>query len=58
VNEQEIVRIAVRTTMTAMGWILATVLVLFLTAAAISPDINIPGIDLNNSTLLDRPAGD
>ncbi len=43
-NEQEIVRIAVRASMAAMGAMLACILAMFLMAAAVSPDVNIPGI--------------
>ena len=43
-NEHEIVRIAVRASMAAMGAMLAAILALFLMAAVVSPDVNIPGI--------------
>ena len=58
VNEQEIVRIAVRASMAAMGAMLACILALFLMAALVSPDVNIPGISLKKNSVFDRPAGD
>jgi hypothetical protein len=44
VNEKEVIRIAVRASMAAMGAVLACILALFLLAAAVSPRINLPGI--------------
>jgi hypothetical protein len=55
-NEKEIVRIAVRASMAAMGAMLACILAVFLMAAAMSPDINVPGIHL--SRVSGPPSGD
>ena len=55
-NEKEIVRIAVQASMAAMGAMLACILAVFLMAAAMSPDINVPGINL--SRISGPPSGD
>ena len=49
-NEQEIVRLAVRVSMAAVGWVLVGIMALFLLAAAMSSDINIPGVQVSDVT--------
>ncbi|HYH50224.1 MAG TPA: hypothetical protein VEG38_11825 [Acidimicrobiia bacterium] len=49
-NEHEIVRIAVRASMTVVGWMLLGIMALFLLAAAMSSDINIPGVQMSDVT--------
>ena len=49
-NEHEIVRLAVRASMAAVGAVLACITVLFLLAAAMSSDINIPGVQVSDVT--------
>ena len=49
-NEHEIVRIAVRASMAAVGVALACIMTLFLLAAAMSSDINIPGVRVGDVT--------
>jgi hypothetical protein len=43
-NEREIIRIAVRASLSAIGAMVACILALCLMAAVVSPDVNIPGI--------------
>ncbi len=43
-NEREIIRIAVRASLSAIGAMVACIVALSLMAAVVSPDINIPGI--------------
>ena len=43
-NEREIIRIAVRASLAAIGAMVACIVALSLMAAVVSPDINIPGI--------------
>lgn len=58
-QEQEIVRIAVRATMAAMGAMVAAIVVLFLLAAVVSPTINVPGVHVpKTSSIGGRPSGD
>jgi hypothetical protein len=49
-NEQEIVRIAVRASMTAVGWALLCMTALFLLAAAMSSNVDIPGVQMSDVT--------
>ena len=49
-NEHDIVRLAVRASMTAVGWALACIMALFLLAAAMSSEINIPGVQVSDVT--------
>jgi hypothetical protein len=58
VDEKEVIRIAVRASMAAIGAVLACILTLFLLAAAVSPRINIPGVHVSRSSVVNRPAGD
>jgi hypothetical protein len=55
-NEREIIRIAVRASLSAIGAMVACIVALFLMAAAVSPEINIPGVHL--SSITGRPSGD
>jgi hypothetical protein len=55
-NEREVVRLAVTACMAAVGAVMALILSLFLVAAAVSPEIDIPGVHL--SSITGRPAGD
>jgi hypothetical protein len=47
-NESEIVRIAVRASMATLFAALACFMTLFLVAAAMSSDINLPGVRVND----------
>ena len=58
VDEKEVIRIAVRASMAAMGAMLACLLTIFLLAAAVSPRINIPGIHVSRHGVVHPPAGD
>jgi hypothetical protein len=58
VNEKEVIQIAVRASMAAIGAVLACILALFLLAAAVSPRINIPGVHLSHSSVVDSRSGD
>jgi hypothetical protein len=58
VDEKEVIRIAVRASMAAMGAMLAAILTLFLLAAAVSPRINIPGIHVSRHSVVNPHAGD
>ena len=57
-NEKEVIRIAVRASMAAMGAMLAAILTLFLLAAAVSPRINVPGIHVSRSSVVSPHGGD
>ena len=57
-DEKEVIRIAVRASMAAMGAMLACILTLFLLAAAVSPRINIPGIGVNPKSAVNSRARD
>ena len=58
-HDQEIVRIAVRATLAAIGTTVAAIVALFILAAVVSPDINIPGIHVpHGSSISGRPSGD
>jgi hypothetical protein len=57
-NEHEIIRIAVRASMAAMGAMLATILALFLMAAVVSPSVNIPGIGVPHGSSVNARSGD
>jgi hypothetical protein len=58
VDEQEVIRIAVRASMAAIGAVLACIMALFLLAAAVSPRINIPGIHVSRNSVVNPPAAD
>jgi len=58
VNEKEVIRIAVRASMAAMGAMLAAILMLFLLAAAVSPRINVPGLHVSRSSVVSPQGGD
>ena len=57
-NEKEVIRIAVRASMAAIGAVLACILALFLLAAAVSPRINIPGVRVSHHGIVSPPSGD
>jgi hypothetical protein len=44
--------------MAAIGAVLACIMALFLLAAAVSPRINIPGVHLSHSSVVDSRSGD
>jgi hypothetical protein len=58
VDEKEVIRIAVRASMAAIGAVLACILALFLLAAAVSPRINIPGIHISHHSVVSSNSGD
>jgi hypothetical protein len=58
VDDKEVIRIAVRASMAAIGAVLACILTLFLFAAAVSPRINVPGIHVSRHGVVNPPAGD
>jgi hypothetical protein len=58
VNENDVIRIAVRASMAVVGATLACLLALFLLVAAVSPQINIPGIHFSHHAIVHSPAGD
>ena len=55
-NNDEIIRIAVKASLATVGATLALVMALYLFAAAVSPSVNLPGVRVHNSVT--RPAGD
>jgi hypothetical protein len=58
VDEKEVIRIAVRASMAAIGAVLACILALFLLAAAVSPRVNIPGIHISHHSVVSSNSGD
>jgi hypothetical protein len=58
VDEKEVIRIAVRASMAAIGAVLACIMALFLLAAAVSPRINIPGIHVSHHSVVTPRSGD
>ena len=57
-NNEDVIRIAVRASLATVGATLAVLMALYLFAAAASPSINIPGVRLHGSSLTGRPSGD
>ena len=57
-DRQEVIRIAVRSSLATVGAMLALIMALYLFAAAASPSINVPGIRLHSSGHAGPPSGD
>jgi hypothetical protein len=57
-DDNEVIRIAVRASLACVGTVLACLLALFVLVAAVSPSVNIPGIHLSHHSVVRPPAGD
>lgn len=57
-NNDEILRIAVKASLATVGATLALVMALYLFAAAVSPSVNIPGVRVHGSSVSRPTSGD